>query len=395
MPSLSLTVVPGKALRDGRNKVRIAVAHNGQTRYLLTDVTIDKPTEFKHGMVVRRPDAAYLNTRLRTLLNQVQRIIDGLEYAGGLTCAELVRAVKDTRMSRSHTLRSVFEQMLEVADIKATTRQIYQTKFNALARVIPPGTLVKNVTPVMVQRFIKVRSSQVSQATVQTQLTLLAQILHFSQRNGYTEFRTLPTAGLCRSVVAVRQNWLTPAEVRRVRDTPCPRLLLQKFRDVFMLSYYLGGINLIDLVKIDFNACQGTLRYVRTKTERKPKVNPWVEFDIPAEALPIIARYKGADGRLRLFGSAPELQCHSLGHAARVFREAAGLPSLTFYSARKSFAQHAFALGQSESVIDYVLGHSLGGGRKTSLYAYIKVTPAMATACVRKVLDFLASDRNF
>ena len=79
----------------------------------------------------------------------------------------------------------------------------------------------------------------------------------------------------------------------------------------------------------------------------------------------------------------------------QLYREDYDIPALTFYSARKSFAQHAFALGENESVIDYVLGHSLGGSRNKMLFAYIKVTPAMATACVRKVCDFIASTRNF
>lgn len=64
MPTLSLTILPAKALKDGRNKVRIAVAHNGQTRYIVTDVIIDSPKEWKNGQVVKRDDAAYLNTRL-------------------------------------------------------------------------------------------------------------------------------------------------------------------------------------------------------------------------------------------------------------------------------------------------------------------------------------------
>lgn len=37
MPTLSLTVLPAKALKGGNNKVRIAVAHNSQSRYIVTD----------------------------------------------------------------------------------------------------------------------------------------------------------------------------------------------------------------------------------------------------------------------------------------------------------------------------------------------------------------------
>lgn len=65
-----------------------------------------------------------------------------------------------------------------------------------------------------------------------------------------------------------------------------------------------------------------------------------------------------------------------------------GIKNLIYYSARKSFSQHAFDLGISESVIDYILGHRVDKGG-TSLYAYISVTPEKATAAIRKVLDHL------
>ena len=183
--------------------------------------------------------------------------------------------------------------------------------------------------------------------------------------------------------------------MRFIRDTDTGRRGYNKFRDLFMLSYYLGGVNIIDLARINFNECADTLHYVRTKTERKAKVNPFVEFDIPDEAKPIIAKYKGEDGFLKMYKAANEDQCHSMMRTVQSYRDDYDIPGLTFYSARKSFAQHAFALGENESVIDYVLGHSLGGARNKMLFAYIKVTPAMATACVRKVCDFIASKRNF
>jgi len=46
-------------------------------------------------------------------------------------------------------------------------------------------------------------------------------------------------------------------------------------------------------------------------------------------------------------------------------------------------------------VIDYILGHSLNAGRKSTIYSYIKVTPAMATEAIRKVCDFIHGNNNF
>ena len=254
---------------------------------------------------------------------------------------------------------------------------------------------MSHLTPLMVQRFMKKRGAEIAPITLQTQVTLLSQIVKFCQINGYTDFRISPTAGCYQHIIAVRQNWLSPDQVRFIRDYEDSRKAFIKFQDLFMLSYYLGGINIIDLAHINFDECCTTLRYTRTKTERKAKVNPFVEFEIPDEAKPIITKYKGEDGKLRISNSSDKDICHDIGLTIRRFRGDLGLPNLTYYSARKSFAQHAFMLGESESVIDYVLGHSLGGSHNKMLFAYVKVTPEMATACVRKVCDFIASTRNF
>ena len=97
MATLSLTVVPGKALKDGRHKVRISVAHNSQTRYILTDVILNSTREWKNGKVVKRPDASCLNTKLLQRLQEVQRIIDATPYMEGLSCVELVDCILKAR----------------------------------------------------------------------------------------------------------------------------------------------------------------------------------------------------------------------------------------------------------------------------------------------------------
>ena len=85
MATLRTVIVPTKALKDGRHKVRISIAHNGQTRYIPTNVIIDSAREFKHGIVVGRGDASFLNTKLRKLVQKIQNAIDELEYADSIT----------------------------------------------------------------------------------------------------------------------------------------------------------------------------------------------------------------------------------------------------------------------------------------------------------------------
>ena len=395
MATLSLTILPAKALKGGRHKVRIAVAHNSQTRYIVTDVVIDSAKEWKNGQVVKRGDSTYLNAKLLKRLNELQRIVDDIPYVEGLSCAELVDTITQSKERQSRTIASAFEEMMEVSPARPSTIYNYRVMFRSITSVIPASTLVRNITPLMVRRFVKKRGEELKPCTIQQQISLLSQLLNFCQRNGYSDFRFLPTDGCYQHVVAVRQNWLSPDQIRFIRDTDFKLRSERKFRDLFMLSYYLGGINMIDLAQINFNECMDTIKYVRSKTETRSKINPFVEFDVPDEAKAIIKRYIKKDGRLSISKTTVCRYSEAIGQTARKMRASYDLPNMTFYSARKSFAQHAFALGEKESVIDYILGHSLGSSGNKMLFAYVKVTPDMATACVRKVCDFIASTRNF
>ena len=391
MPTLSLTVLPAKALKGGKNKVRIAVAHNSQTRYIVTDVVIDSPREWKNGQIVKRDDAAYLNTRLRKKLNEVQHSIDEVPYPEGLTCAELIDAATRAHTCVSHTLATAFEEMMSVSTAKQSSIDMYRSNFRSISRHLNTDTPVTQFSQLMVRKYIKQRI-KLAHATLQEHVSLLSRIMKYCQQNGYADFRTNPVTGCLKYSPSVRQSWLTPDQVRTVRDFPYHYKRAMKFRDLFMLSYYLGGMNIIDMIKIDFRG--DTVKYKRTKTERALKVNPFVEFEIPDEARVIIDKYITPDGTLKIFGKVG-YKSTFMSSMGKVAREEVGLPQMTFYSARKSFAQHAFQLGVSESVIDYILGHSLNSGRTSTIYAYIKVTPAMATEAVRKVVDFINGNNNF
>ena len=156
-----------------------------------------------------------------------------------------------------------------------------------------------------------------------------------------------------------------------------------------MLSYYLGGINMKDLLHINFNECGNTIHYVRAKTEHRPKINKFVEFDIPDEAMVIINKYKGKSGHIEFTRTQNESYMHHFfTYNMPILQKELGIKRLIYYSARKSFSQHAFNLGISTSTIDYILGHRLDKN-STSLYNYISVTPELATAAIRKVLDNL------
>lgn len=66
-----------------------------------------------------------------------------------------------------------------------------------------------------------------------------------------------------------------------------------------MLSYYLGGINLADLINYNFLTCNGKMVYHRKKIMRDNKSIAPIVFDIPNEAKWLINHYLNDEGKLQ------------------------------------------------------------------------------------------------
>ena len=386
MATLNAVIVPAKVLKGGRHKIRISVAHNAETRYIVTNIIIDSDKEFKNGAIVRRADAAILNTKLRGIIQRYQDVVDELPYVSMLSCAELICQLKNAGNDRCRTIDSVFNEMMESSNIKPTTRHQYQIIWNVVSKLIEQNLLVEAINHVTILNLVnKIKKRGVSDSTLYNYLIFVKSIINYAKKLGYAQYKVDPFVGIQMPHTERRDAWLTTDEIKKIRDLDMKRDIQRTYRDIFMLSYYLGGINLVDLAKINFNEQTGTIKYVRTKTENRPKINKYVEFEIPEEAKEIINRLKDRDG---LVIKNYRYVTNYMRQVLRSIAEKTNIKKIIYYSARKSFAQHACELGVSNGVIDYILGHKLGGGGST-LYYYISVTPAQATAAIRLVLDNL------
>lgn len=369
--------------------MRIAVAHNGETRYIVTGIIIDSIKEFRNGAVVRRPDAAFMNTKLRGEIQKYQNVIDELGYIEGLTCPELVFQLKNFEISRHRTLGSIYKEFSEYKIQKPGTYHAYSALWASITHYLDPDILIEHINHATIARLNKsFHEKGYKPTTIRNKFVFLRQLLNYAKRYGYVQYRIDPFVGHKLPFVQPRQSWLSVDEVKTLRDLQCKRNNIRKCRDLVMLSYYLGGINMIDLAKINFNDMD-IIKYKRTKTADSPKINEYVEFRIPDEAKEIINRMKGEDGRIKLTAFQRKDSCRQFfTDNMSKLAELAGIPQLIYYSARKSFAQHAFQLGVHPSIVDYILGHKIDKGGDT-LFNYIYVTPEMATEAVRKVLDNL------
>lgn len=388
MAHLSLVIVPAKVLTSGKHKVRIAVSHNSETRYIATDVTVDNTRQFRNGQVYGRPDANILNAKLRKTIGKYQARLDDMEYIEALKCAELVYALKDSTGDKNMSIKEAYEQMKKYSSTKASTQETMDTAYHSLTRYIREDTPVRKITRLTVLGYDKyLKGKKLSPGTINNYMNLLFMLISFARKCGIVDTNFNPGEGYRRAPMPVRDSWLSCSDIRKIRDFQCKTKERRIVRDFFMLSYYLGGINMVDLKEIDFNVCTKEMRYKRSKV--RDRCGTEVRYIMPQEARDIIKRIKNKDGRL----SVPFKHFDSfITRQMRFLRKEIGIPNLVFYSARKSFSQHAFELGISTQVIDYILGHSPRA--HGIIYHYVSVKPEMATEAIRKVIDNLNKEEG-
>lgn len=393
MPTISLKIVNAKKRIDSSHIIRISIAHNGQTRYINTGVTVDNINQFQGGMIVNRRDAAFKNTLLRSKISEIEAKITKLLSVcsiNGLSCSELVAAIQRDR-PENITLTYAFEEYIDSARLSKNSVTLMKQCFKSIQAALGDDFLLDKL---QYQDLLKLEKSlrkiRNSESTIRTKLALLQKIYSYAKKCKYISGAENPFEDYDFPEATIRNAWLTVEQMRLLRDISLDGAMVRNTRDLIMLSYCLGGINMVDLVNIDFAKVRqtGVVKYERTKTIRMRKLNRYVEFIMPKEAWKYVTPFLHEDGHIGTPYQRNSLFHYYFSQCMGELRKQTGLDSLIYYSARKSFAQHAFSLGVSTSVIDFILGHKLNRGG-TSLYNYIIVTPDMASDAIRLVLDNL------
>ena len=181
------------------------------------------------------------------------------------------------------------------------------------------------------------------------QLRNIRAVFNYCRKRKYTQEYPFLTYRIKEEMVA--PNSLTVDQLRTLRDYPC-EAWQEIYRDLFMLSFYLGGVNAGDLL-----LCRGLKngRFV----EKRQKTGELIDVPVCAEALQIIEKYKGKnyllnvmdgykdyhdftsrwDRALKKIGTT-EIVPDKVGRRRKIVYHPL-FPSITTYTARYTFASIA------------------------------------------------------
>ena len=399
MATLSLTLFKAKVLKDGSHKIRIAVRHKHETCYIITRFIVEE-NQFKNGQVVKRPDAAFINTKLRLMMNEYQERLDRISNQNLYTCRQLKDILMNSAVAKeSSTFQDVCRKY--ISELEEEGRKSYASLLERNNRYFTEFTkgdiLLSDITPVLIEgysRFLKVKKG-VGDTTLGMMMSRTRTIINRGIKRQLVKYGVHPFLNYSISASKVREVDLSIETFNKIRLAHPDERKLRVAHDLFCLSFYLGGINLIDLLQVNFKGTD-TLEYVRVKTRNTVVGTRTISFSIPEPAKVIIDRWMNRNTGKLDFGykfSYPNFSRYLTRSLAALAKELGITEKVVYYSARKSFAQYASEIGIPDGIIEYCLGHS--DKSKGVIRYYTKVRQKQADMAISRVIDYVDNPEKY
>lgn len=395
MVSIKLAILKSKPAKDGTFRIRVAIGHQSETCYILTPYSINSPSEFVNGTIVRLPNSHELNVKLRNLLNDYVERLERIPSPAHYTCRELRDALQSMKVNASGVTFSEVSKRYQrelTEDGSKSYADMLQNALRLFQEFCNGDIFLTEITTNTVSDFERsLKRKGLSQAYIGMNMSMTRTVINKAIKYQLVSYNIHPFLYWKRGSYEEREIDISIESLIAIRDSD-PRLKKHRIaRDVFMLSYYLGGINLIDMLNIDFRNVS-VLEYTRHKSRNMKQGNKRTSFTIQPEAKALIDKWMNKDTGFLDFGYKYVYRnfCHFVSAGIKSLAEELNLPNyhkVCFYSARKSFVQHGFDLGVSLEVLEYCIGQSVKNNRP--IFNYLKIMRRHADVAMRKIFDNL------
>lgn len=397
MATIKFAVLKHTKAKDGTYKIRISIGHKSETHYIVTPYSVNALSEFNNGVVTRIPNAHEINVKLRNLLNDYEERLERIPSPDDYNCKQLRDLLKSMR---PHSSTATFQQVSEqyqkelIEDGRGSYAGMLQNSLRLFFDFAGGDIFLSEISTITISEFERwLKRKGVSQTYISMNLSMTRTIINRAIRMQLVTYNIHPFTYWKRPADPEREIDISVEDVRVIRDSQ-PRLRKHIVaRDIFMLSYYLGGINLIDLLDIDFRDVT-VLEYTRHKSRNMKLSDKRISFTLQPEAKEILQKWINRNTGKLDFGYKFSYK-NFLAYITRAIKSLAkdidiqDYKKVCYYTARKSFVQHGFDLGVSLEVLEYCIGQSVKNNRP--IFNYLKIMRKHADVAFRMILDNLAN----
>jgi len=371
---------------DGKFNIKIRISHNRKVRYLSTSYYV-YPEQFDKakGEINHRkhPNAYYVNVNLGGMIQEMEAKL--LPYANRLEGMSMntVLSIIRSKSSSYDFFTMIDNQINKLKTLgKPNASEVFERTRNMVIKYYGDAELdFIEITPEWLSDFqFFLLQNDRSINTVGVHMRNIRIIYNRAIDMGIIGLDTYPFRRYKIPKEATRKRSLLIEHIQAIKNIELSGYEEQA-RDIFMLSFYLIGINLKDLLFSEKNE-RGRLMYKRSKTGKEYSIL------VQQEAMELFGKYRGEK---LLLWFAEHYQDYRnvtkmVNKKLRIIARKCGIDDrITTYSARHSWATIASKIGIPRDVIRQALGHGLFG--VTDIY--IDFDMAKVDEANRKVIDTL------
>lgn len=365
--------------------LKLCLVRQGKAAYIKLDVRI-LPSQWDRTKqrIIDHPNKRFLNSYIETRKTEIDNTIKELTLKGklkNLTITQIKNAVLeiiDPKVDGSKLFVARFTAYINKAKAKRT-QEIYQATLTHMSRYDSKvNTLgfedinrkwlegfdayLTKTSPSKNARNIHFRNIRaVFNAAIDDDITTFYPFRKFKLKDEET-----------------RKRNLTKEQMQMLLKYEC-KPHERKYIDCFLLSFYLSGINGIDLLTATKEqVVNDRLEYKRSKTGKLMSVK------IEPEAAALIEKYKGRE-RLLKWGEKLKSYKSFMMHVNKFMGSI--IPGCTAYYARHTIASLAAELDIPNETIAQILGHHDDAHRTTMIY--INPEQSKADKACRKIFDYI------
>lgn len=377
-------------LKDNTYPLKIAIARgeSGKTLYLPIGVYLHKENWNKEYQTIIGkdvPNKAVLVSYIRQKLLDIEEKLVKLQKNGSLrlyTDKELIAYMRrDDNIKEKHFLKTSYNQFITLKT-NTSTKRIYDRTIALIGEFCDYNNLsfeditVKwlNDFKVFLMKYCKSKNGEG---------------IHFRNIRALFNFAIKQETINCYPFKQFCIEYQT-TEKRSMSLKQLQSFFLldvkphqQQYKDAFVLSFLLIGINIVDLSQLR-EIKDDRIEYIRMKTGKPYSIK------IESEALLFFKKYKGKNHLLSWFDNRKDYKSfanrcnYELGKIGKLI----GIDNLTLYWARHTWATIAYELDIPDDTISRALGHSQTSGAHVT-QVYIRTNYRKIDSANRKVINFV------
>lgn len=301
MATVKLVLDKRSVKKDGTHPVKLYVSHNRKDFRLPTPISIREADWIEDSQNYSRTKR--INDHLKQILRSAEDVIFNLSISGKLQLMDLASLKcaiegKESVQSKDaeHLLSDVFNSFISQKS-KPNTAQKYQQTIDKITKLLGKDVFLEEINVQWLKDFERrlLQGEKLAINTVGIHLRNIRAVMNDAINEDVIPLDKYPFRKFKIKKEATVKRALTVDELRMLRTYVCQEHQ-EKYRDVFMLIFYLIGINIVDLSELKC-VTNGRVEYRRAKTGRLYSIQ------LHPEAMALIDKYKGNEKLLNFFES--------------------------------------------------------------------------------------------